>query len=300
MMNPLRLIGMLTNMTGKIGAHVAVIYILLAYSLYAEAADPSYLFDLRIDNHPGLCTHMHKVFNQYFKDMWDVDPLFPTTQDKVYSSDSRYAFPLLPGTVHDARMTFDMRYSKVPSSPEFDAIVWREGHTVFGGPTGGPPSTYNAPLPYLIAYVDIDNDGKLDTLVKYAFTKGYSNMLARGETSAGFGDALSTLQDIQAEASTSTTIFDFIHGTKLGSEPITMQLDYLRPFIYEGRAYVASYSQGWDEARSSRGVRNLKKDIPPHETMSVLSLTDKGNRNSVGKREWTSTVDCQFDMVHSQ
>lgn len=97
-----------------------------------SAVQPEYSFALIEDRQPDLCGHMQIVFDQHFKHMWP-DPDFTKPFDVIFSANSEFAFPLLPSTPHDWRLTMAMRYSKVPSSPEFDAIPWHEGHAVFGG-----------------------------------------------------------------------------------------------------------------------------------------------------------------------
>ena len=108
--------------------------LLLAAGMPTLAADPSYIFNLMEDHQPELCARMKTVFNTNFQHMW-TDPVPTTTQgqDRIYLYSSEYAFPLLPGTLRNTRMTMTMRRSKIPSSPEFDAIQWHEGHTVFVG-----------------------------------------------------------------------------------------------------------------------------------------------------------------------
>jgi hypothetical protein len=73
---------------------------LLFASSSASAAEPEYTFSLVEDHESDLCAHMNTVFNQYFRHMWS-DPVLNNSLDVVYSSNSEYAFPLLPSTTHD-------------------------------------------------------------------------------------------------------------------------------------------------------------------------------------------------------
>jgi hypothetical protein len=65
------------------------------------------------------------------------------------------------GVAHDSQMTLQMSFSALPTSPEFDAIHWREGRIDLGAPVGESPA--------LIAEFDLDNDNRPELVVKSGF-----------------------------------------------------------------------------------------------------------------------------------
>jgi hypothetical protein len=277
---------------------IAAVCSLLA-AIPVSAEEPDYVFKLTRDRQPELCAHMSTVFNQYFQHMWTTDVFWPATQDSIYSRSSKYAFPLLPGTPHVTRMTFDLRYSKVPSSPEFDAIQWHEGHTIFGG-GGAPTDVSNSYVrPYLIAYFDIDNDGNLDTVVKVGSSKGYEWMFSRGEVDSLSEETLTTYRDTKIDQSAPTTLSELMFGSDKYGKPIVTSSGYLRPFIYKGKTYMANYSQGSYDAPTKQSRANVKNSIPPHEKMIITSYAYKGVVDPMGKPQWTEELSCLFDMVQN-
>src|SRR5262245_3898216 len=91
-----------------------------------------YQYVLEKGKEQKVCRHMHQVYTKYFASPWKRPPLPPATvATGDYGPQSPYAFSRLPGIVHDSRMTFEMSYSRLPTSPEFEAIQWREGRFRF-------------------------------------------------------------------------------------------------------------------------------------------------------------------------
>jgi hypothetical protein len=72
--------------------------------------------------------------------------------DSSLAADGPYAFPRLPGVEHDYKATVAMLASRMPSSPEFDAVQWKEGRAIFGEPpeSAGPQNA--TVMPILVAY----------------------------------------------------------------------------------------------------------------------------------------------------
>jgi hypothetical protein len=271
----------------------------LAFSAPASAAEPEYSFKLTKDRQADLCAHMKIVFDKDFQHMWS-DPILTQPPETIFSGESAFAFSLLPAVQHDWRMTMAMRYSKVPSSREFDEIPWHEGHAVFGGDATDPSSLAMTSLqPYLIAHLDIDNDGTDDTLIKIAFTRGYSWLFSQGEA-AGSGDMLLIYHNIKIDEGAPTTISEMINGTEKYGKPSVINASLVRPFIYSGKPYFATYAQGFGEPKTKQSLNNLKKDVPPHEQMLLSSLTYVDRLDRLGRPEWTWNVLCQFDMNQSR
>src|SRR5882757_273553 len=122
-------------------------------AMLTDEGAPTYQYRL-LDPSQGknpVCAHVRETLNRNFTDLWNTDPIWSNTDDPRYAADSKYAFPRLAGVEHNARATFDMRLSKVPTSAEFDAIAWKEAR----GSSGGQATQ----KPVLIAYFDFDNDG---------------------------------------------------------------------------------------------------------------------------------------------
>ncbi len=130
--------------------------------------EQAFRYELEMSRNAAVCQHMLQVYNEKFRQPWKTEPI--DLAGKTYGEHSKYAFPRLPGVEHNDRFTFDMRYSKWPTSPEFEAIEWREGRRITGG--GPVPSSSDGrSLPILAAEFDIDNDGHKEQVVKYAFVE---------------------------------------------------------------------------------------------------------------------------------
>lgn len=182
------------------------------FAIQVGAAEPTYLFKLTQDSQPDLCAHMEAVFNERFRQMWAI-PIPTDAKLSIYDGNSQYAFPLLPGTLHNNTMTNVMMYSKIPTSPEFQAVPWSEGHASAGDNirnARGEVVTFS----YLIAYFDIDNDGVDDTVVQTQFTRGYSAIVAAGE-SGDVGENISVYHDKRVVPTATTKIGSGIHETTL-------------------------------------------------------------------------------------
>ncbi len=265
----------------------------------ARAADPEYTFRLMEDHQPDLCAHMDGVFNQYFRHMWaEAEMKDPLDLDTIYSEKSIYAFPLLPGTKHDTRATLEMRFTKVPSSPEFEAIQWHEGHAK-AMPIAAPGKNLAYVPPFLVAYVDIDNNGTVDTVYKIQFTN-YSSLFAKGGEGSVEGESLVTYRDKRVDDVAPDSVSNLIDNSDIPHGPSLLNGDQLRLFAYQGKTYLAVYDQGFDDPPSKHTRANLKRNVPPHETMTVQSLSYKGLIDPIGRPAWTVTRLCQFDMIQTR
>jgi hypothetical protein len=198
----------------------------------SPARSITYEYELITDNSPELCGHMKDVFNAKFQNIWDVKDALGY---EALTVDSEYVFPRSEGVAFDVSFASEMLYSKWPSSTEFGAIRWMETRVIIGAPPGVTISASNNPLPALIAYADIDNDGKDDTLLRYGFNPGYRNML-RGMLG---GEYLAVWRSQRMEIAPNASIWSLLEGSK--NRPSTMSGAYLRPFIFEGRAYMTDY-----------------------------------------------------------
>ena len=208
---------------------------------HADDLDPyRYRYVLENNAHDRVCDHMNTVFNVHFRYPWKRPALGVAPEDLSYGPKGKYAFPLLPGVTHDNRMAALMSYSRLPTSPEFQAINWREGRfRIRRGQTVG----YR---PMLIAVFDINNDGHLDTVFKTTFMRTFD-----GSFGGGDGDTLVVFSSQQINLGHAVT---FGPGWKIETEQkspavITqlpsMRYRLIRPFISEGVTYLAAYAQHW-------------------------------------------------------
>ena len=249
----------------------------------AASSDPTYTYKLDLSRNKTLCSHMLRVFNRNFSDFWvgaRGGLALDSESDGMYSAQSPFAWPTLPGVEHNYRMTFDMRYSKVPSSAEFDAIGWREGHVSLGAVELTPPK------PVLFANIDIDNDGAIDTVMRAGFSNGYAYMISRPDPEP---ESIGVWRSVQLNVAKVRALSELnvrqIGGAVGGR---------LRPFTIGGRNYVAAYYMdlGGDFRSAFRPPYR-----PVKETMEVQSYRFTGEINKVTKApQWTIDTLCRYSM----
>jgi hypothetical protein len=265
----------------------------LCFGIRAVASEPVYEFKLKYDSQSELCVHMGKVFNERFKRMWEI-PIPIDQKLSIYDSQSQYAFPLLAGTTHVNSMTNVMMYSRIPTSPEFQAVPWVEGHASAGENirnSVGEPVVF----PFLIAYFDIDNDGIEDTIVKSSFTRGYNAIVAAG-ASGDVGERISVYHDRRIVIGTNTTLTELTGGSESFGKPDLIVGHLIRPVMYAGRSYVISYSQGLFGTPTKRSRRNVMVGLPRMERMFISSYTFSGPNDATRKAKDSLTTLCVYDM----
>jgi hypothetical protein len=237
---------------------------------------PHYSYETIIDTDAGVCSHMKGVFNKHFSRMWD--------QPFLNKSDPE---------------TWKMALSKVPTSPEFDAIKWQERRAIEGEPPEKAGPLNDKLLPILVGYFDIDNDGKPDTVIKIAFTRGYDYMIF-GHGGTGLHDEyMIVLHDYQLPISSLPLSYHALDSEN--SQYLTEQINasYERPFIYEGRVYIARYDVATD-ANGNVLFRSRKDTTPREEKMAVLSYKLSGKIDVHRGPEWDVTTVCQFKMTQQR
>lgn len=207
--------------------------------------DQSFTYKLEMSRNDKVCRHMQKVYNKNFRQPWKTEPL--DFEKKTYGENSEYAFPRLPGVEHNDRFTFLMRYSKLPTSPEFEAIKWREGRRI------SPPVLSEADCkqennrdsvlcksqesPFLVAEFDINNDGRDEQVVKTSFMSDW----AYGNTPI---DGLQILKKKKIDFSRQlppSMKFGHIpltHRGKGGELEIIDSWRHIRPFVLFGKTYL--------------------------------------------------------------
>lgn len=248
--------------------------------------DDSYIYKFEVNNSDKVCSHMKEVYNQYFK-----RPFKASTDHADYEEGGQYALPLLSGVKRDPRLTIKARRSFQPTSPEFEAVKWQEGRTT------GLPDIGITDQPILVANIDIDNDGTVETVIKESFMQGY---LPSYRSMLGGEDSLFIFRngdiDLTQQPINRRTFYDGFVGHRLPAQIIGFANSYsarlTRLFTYEGVNYLSAYSQAW-----------LKDDADPYqppdrEYMEVLQY--HGGGDNLGKGKWSplkiDTI-CRFRMT---
>jgi hypothetical protein len=250
----------------------------------------SYAYRLTTSQAPKLCEHMGSVFNASFRKLWIREPVPVADAASPYSADGRFAFPRVSGVQHDPMKTFDMALSKLPSSPEFDAIAWKETRVTTGSPAGVQIPESSRPLAALIAYFDFDNDGRKDTVLKYGFTRGFEAIRQRGESP----EYLAVWPGETREIAPNASVWELQNVPAGGVRAITENGQYLRPFMYARRAYVAKYEMRSDKADAGRGSPNAVEN----ETLSIVHFQYRGAHDEFTRAPvWTGTTMCQYQMI---
>ena len=240
---------------------------------------PTYRYILKDSRNPVLCGHMVHVFNTKFTHLWDAPPIWADEGDPVYSAHSVYAFPMLPHLKHSSESTFIMRYSKVPMSADFSAIPWKEGRATLGGcPPGGTCPSDNIIIPILVAHFDFDNDGTVDTVIKDGFSVGYP---WAPHQQGGDSEHLIVWRAQLLNIVDTPSLWKLSHPSAKSFTPITLTGTYLRPFVYAGKVFVASY----------------ETDSPSQEHMFVEQYNFTGRKQDItGWPEWSAITICDFRM----
>ena len=260
----------------------------------ASAISPTYTYEPSVDKRSDVCRYMQDVFNRDFTHLWDADPLMPK-DDQHYSAASRYAFPTLPGVDHEDRATFVMRYSKVPTSSEFEAVSWQEGRAILGGEPGTQLALWlTTPRPVLIAYIDFDNDGKVDTVIKSGFTKDY-NYRTFGKDGDGLSEEyLLVLRGQKMDVPRDLSLWTLQNDRLPPQRPIIVNSTYVRPFIYMGHTYVAQYDE---DLGKTQAAGHKPPYQPKRETMSVVEYHFSGRSDATQRPQWDAVTICEFKMI---
>jgi len=246
----------------------------------------TYSYELRINRKPDLCQQMHAVFNERFSNLWDI-------KDAVRIEDvaegSKFVYSRLPDVEFSGLLAIEVLFSKLPTSPEFDAIVWQEGRVVTGAPPGVPISASARSRPALVAYADIDNNGAVDTLLRYGFNPGYRNML-RGMLG---GEYLKVWRSKRVEIPANSSLWVLQNSQPVDDRPASLAGSYLRPLVFKGRTYLADY-----EMTLADGGENSGRQVPESESMSIVELLDQGQKNiDTGNPTLSRTILCEYRMI---
>jgi hypothetical protein len=223
-----------------------VFWILVGLSVAAHAGDLDryhYVIAKSVDR--KVCQHMAGVYNSHFGYPWRLSVLRIQSDDLEYGTNGRYAYPKLPGVTHDNEKTFQMARSRLPTSPEFDAIEWREGRYSFGS------GSDLGELPMLVAKIDIDNDGRIETVMKTSFMTDY--YISSG---SGGEDLLLVFKDEEIDLGKAVRFEPFYRMQESREKPAlitalpSVPYRLIRPFVLNGVTYLSGYQQGWSEKNS--------------------------------------------------
>jgi hypothetical protein len=246
---------------------------------------------------------MQAVYNTNFKKPWDTP--YPAT-NKNYGEYSKYEFQKLDGIEHDPKLTYYMRYFRQPSSPEFEAIHWREGRIELS--LGGAASDG----PVLWADFDIDNDGKVESVLVPSFFHKWQSGGAAYMVAGYFHESPISTDGTYIDSDYLTIVsggsiehmpyisdswlIETIHKAVSGDSPTRLLNDRLglgfRPFIYKSVTYISAYNQ------QSIGHPSSKK-VSRTETIEILKYL-RGGGWDMRTKKWGSLNTeriCAFQMI---
>jgi hypothetical protein len=229
---------------------------LVTHVTAGELEQYRYVLDTSADT--KVCSHMQRVYNSNFRYPWKRPFLTKRVDDPEYGANSPYSFPKLPGVAHDALAAFAMSFSRKPSSPEFEAIEWREGRIDYGQPAGDGPA--------LVAEFDIDNDGKQELVIKSGFVRTYESDGGRGGWDYVYVLWSRRMQDLPNPIPLSTASGRTGQATlasgRTGQATLTLSPEFpyrfIRPFRLDGTTYIATYGETYKNKRMTEFVDILK------------------------------------------
>ena len=256
---------------------------------FADTSD-RYRYVLEESKNDKVCGHMLDVYNKNFATPWKQPML--DLKGINYGPDSPYSFPKLPGVKHDDRMAFDMSFSRLPTSPEFEGIEWREGRFrhVYAGTDRGD-------RPMLVAEFDINNDGAKEIVIKQAFMMNYfpseTGKVAGGE------DRFFVFESGTVDLNKPITFSEFYDGQSGHKRPALISPSenapyrLIRPFILNGMTYLSGYQQRWSKNFDPQRVREYI------DIVRYRGGSENFGPGKVGQERWGPLkVDriCRFQM----
>jgi hypothetical protein len=261
------------------------------------AQDMKYKYRLEIGQEKDLCGHMTQVFNRQFKTPWDKGQKPWKPNPTIFGTPYDQVFERFPGVEYKLDFTWELLLSKYPTSPEFEAVRWKEGRVYY--PDGNAPPSYNRPAPILITEIDIDNDGQKEWLVKSSFMQQMSTNEGTGQSDGG-SDTLTIFLFDGFDPTIPLTLEQLSQGQKQAKRPRQIGREVaqqLRPFIYKGKTYLSAYQTEWRDRDHSNEKKPKYRIYPDREYMNILRVTAGGQRlhSQVTETANTETV-CRIRM----
>lgn len=271
------------------------------------AQEVHYRYRLIESHDKELCPHMTQVFSQHFRTPWHKSWLKLEPNQVLFGKPYDQVFERLPGVEYNKKFTWSMLLSKYPSSPEFEAVHWREGRVNYAN--GASPPVYR-PEPMLVAEIDIDNDGQKDWVVKHSFMDKMTTWEGMGQAYGG-GDSLKIFPFDGLDPMAPLTNEQLFHGQKPERPPrmidrdVTEKLDtgQLRPFVFKRKVYLSAYQVYWPNLELTKQVGHnaiAEPDqlYPEREYMNILRVTARGERllGRIVETANTETV-CRIRMI---
>ncbi|KXB32580.1 hypothetical protein AT959_02555 [Dechloromonas denitrificans] len=259
-----------------------------------------YKYRLEESKDKSLCVHMTQVFNQNFKTPWNRGIGFEGENPLIFGKPYDKLYERLPDVSFDKESTYEMLLSKFPSSPEFDAVRWKEGRTCY--PEGGKEDICHL-RPMLVAEIDIDNDGQKEWVVKHSFmfkipTKFVSDA---GDEDYSGEDGLAIFPKDGLDLTMPLTLKQLVHGQKPGRQPRLLDLKValqLRPFVYKGKTYLSAYQFVLDDKSLSPKKNHRYQLYPDREYMNILRVFAGGKRLEGQIIETANTENvCRIRMI---
>lgn len=217
---------------------VILIFVTNGNAMALTSFDSVYRYKLEMSKDDKVCRHMEKVYKEKFRSPWMYRADVWSDPDRA-----KKVFTRLPSVEFNADLAQLMSQAKFPSSPEFEAINWREGRYK------STVSSKEVTLPVLVADFDIDNDGTLDTVLHGTFyTPKHPSHDAFSIYPEGALD-LMVFEDSWLPPSTDAQI-QKTRTLYRSVETLTDETwNSLRPFILDGVTYLSA--TGYEPPRNS-------------------------------------------------
>lgn len=254
--------------------YLVFIAAILAQVPQAYADKDYYRYKLEEGARHEVCRHMTKVFNARFRTPWDRGWLsleqVPRTSDGIPYDQ---VFERLPGVEYNKEFVFAMLLSKYPTSPEFDAVQWKESRFYYSlsDSIDGRVVKIRHSTPLLVTSLDIDNDGREDWLVKRDF---------RGEPSRNddlFNPSAETIMIYDRD--TFDPYMEMSEENKATWWDIPGRILWgfynVRPFVHRQITYVAAYQAAWEDRPNRPMDRHDGRSLqlyPDAEYMNIVRV----------------------------
>lgn len=264
----------------------------------------TYTYELDVDNDPTVCQHMEKVYNAFFRQQWATH----RSDSKAYDPGGFYSFPKYPGVEEFSYSTWGDSYSRRPSSPEFDAVPWRSALYIDRSPPDAPslsvceeyrkekkmgPKHIHCFFSLLIADFDIDNDGRVETVLKDMFMTG-DPLYEHHSYDHYYIFPQGTVDPWQ-----------FAYGAqfmdqyqKFGAWPRTLSIEMfmVRPFILNGMSYLSSYRRWWKNEEEHEDPKFFGD--PDREYMEIYKVrSELTPKTEYSPAQYETDLICRFNMI---